>query len=441
MYQLSNNRQKLVTFIFVFSLLAPIVFSTIRKLLPSQPRFLEVAASGVVLVSFIYVLLNCKGKKHEMPRGIFIPILIWVMFQLVYISPSLLHDYHIAAIAFMTRVVPIAMVYIAFCAVTSLHTLDRLRKYTGCLAIILVPFGVRVAISGQTAVPRFLQQNEVMFILGKTARAGIPSFAGPFTTMGVLAMTFLGCTYLHMAMIKYDFQKGKSKILLFAGLISSVLLIYLSNRRGAFYAILPGFLCLLFMQKIGTVKKIFIGFCVVLFVGLGSLIEKHVEVDKNYTGVGSRSELFQQVDFSYRFNNIFMDLFIGWCNKRPFGSFVGGVGQIGKMYNTPVSQEGIVEVGGAMLVAETGILGAVLFPLICIVIWLKCFKKARKTKYFWPSFFLLLYQFFFFTLFYFKELSAFTSCTFSLLLFWAIPGVIMGLLYTDQDEMYRDKAA
>lgn len=411
-------------------LLAPTLFSVLRKLAPGQPVVMDVLPAALVGLAAVWTL----AQRRPLPRWAAVPLLIWAYFLFIYAGAAVSYNWVIGAAAVVTRILPIAMAWIAFATVRSFEDFRRVSRVVSSIAVVLLLPALVMAVAGNDVLPGVLSAIESSLEAGGATRSGVPAFSGFYSTFHVMGLTGLALFFLALSNAALaEVTKGQKRATWWAIAISAFLLVYLSTRRGALLAALIGIIGYMLTRRRVSMRLVFSG-TMILVIALiidqwGTIVGGRLE---------ERSDLALALDLSDRLINVFGIVFWRWLSEAPLlGSFLGFAGPEGtalagrNLYRRYVNY---VEVGGAQLLAETGVIGALLMPTIVATLAGLAVFNARKLKCKYAVNLLVLYQLLFFGLYYTKELSAMGTPSTHLLLFWAVPGICAALIEREKSE-------
>jgi hypothetical protein len=427
--------------VLALCLLAPAGAGFVRKLMPGQPSALEIAGVGAVLVAALWLYFH----RRRLPGWILVPLLVWGYFQLVYAALAMAQHWMVGALATLTRIVPILMAGIAYAAVRNNEEYRRVAYWLGVLAVALLPVGLMVAVFGNHVLPFFLQPIEALMRLGAAGRSGVPGVAGVFSTHNVLSMSMMAVVYACLAAAALTDAEGRNPSRWWMLATAALALVFLSTRRGAFLAALVGFgVYGIGRHRIPT-KLVVAG---IVAVAAAILIDQAAALANRWSGVSRAELLLDVLDIGHQIQfrlGLFAFVFFRWLTAEPFGTFLGFAGPEGRALSLRNElfagyESGVVEFGGAQLLLETGIIGALLMPTIVgILIWqVRRRSEGLRVR---PAINLLVtYQLVFFALYYLKELTAMTSVTMAQLFFWAVPGICAALIEREKLERRYWKA-
>ena len=409
--------------LLLICLISPVVFSVIRKILPDQPNILEPMGIFVVLIVGIFAVF----RKPRIPKFIGVPLIIWALYQAFYAVLSIFYDYRIGAAGFFVNVIPMLMVIIGYHGCRNTADLRAIGWFFGVLGVLLIPVGFYVAIWGNVNLPPLFLPNAEMIDIGQATRAGIPAFAGIFSTQDVLSMAFMASYFINLALFLgcLPGQRWKWLYLIFA--LGAFVLVLLSTRRGGLVGIVGGSVFILATGKVSWQKK-------TIFTVSGCLAILVLVYLDSYYGIVYKEGTDRvyhalNLDFWGRFKDVFLDLYLEWVDRAPFGTYLGNAGSEGIVFGSEITQHRyLVETGGAKLVAETGVIGAILMPLLLLYVHLRLFFMKTMPHIHAIIRVLFAYNFMFYVLYYFKEWTAMSGGYFSQLLFWAIPGMCYGMI-------------
>lgn len=418
----------------IICMISPLIFAIIRKIVPGQPVFLEV--SGAVVVAVAALLIIYSGTVN-FPSYLGNPLLFWVCLQVMYAVFSVFTDIRVGLAAIMTRVVPIAMAYISYGAIRDRMDLLRFSKVVCAMAIILFPLGVAGAIFDNEILPIWLRPIEKAFEEGQDIRLGVQVVSTIFSTGAVLSMSSLAIFYLSLANIVYAKQYSlKHKAIWFLSLVASLLLIYVSTRRGALLAALFGIAYYLIVINKFSVKRNLITLLLICINFIGILAIDYYTINERVSNESRMSLVVDSWVLMRRINEIFFGIFLRWLHETPFGTFLGFGGPEGPAFG--VDPGASIEVGAAQLAAEMGFIGAVLFPIILVIIGYRLYRKSRRLPVNKTIVILLLFQLTYFVLYYTKELSNMTGVTIGQLFFWGAFGVSGALIRNEKQIIIRE---
>ncbi len=415
-------------------LLAPAGAALLRKIAPGQPTFLEISGIAAVLAGGVWVLL----RRKRLPHWVLIPLLVWAYFQLVYAAFALAVDWRVGVAATVTRIAPMLMAGIAFAAIRNADDFRRAVHWVGVLAVAMVPIGLLVVAFGDDLLPLWLRPIMDLEALRRTERMGVLAVVGVFTTQSVMSMSMLAVTFLALAAAALAEAEGRApgKWWLFAA--SATALVFLSTRRGAFIAAVLGVGAYVITREKVPTKLVLGGTAA---VAAGIVAERLGSLGTRW-GVGRGDLLLDALDLTaqvpFRLYEIFGRLFIAWVLDAPFGNYLGFAGpEADALIGRARLEDNIVsvfEVGGAQLLAETGILGAILMPLIVVLLIWQMRRQSVGLRCHGAINLLVFYQALFFALYYLKEESVMTGVSMGVLTFWAVPGIAAALIVRERRE-------
>ena len=422
-----------MNFYFILCLVSPVIFSIIRKILPDQPNILEPMGIMIVLLVGVFAL----ARKPRVPKFLAIPLIIWALYQAFYSFLAVFYDYRIGAAGFFVNVLPMLMCVIAYQGTRSIIDLQWIGRIFGVLGIVILPVGFYVAIWGNVNLPPLFLPNAEMIEIGKATRAGIPAYAGIFSTQDVLSMAFMAAYFVNLAVFmgKERGERGKTIYLIFA--LVAFILVLLSTRRGGVVGVVGGSLFILITGRISWQRKL-------IFMTTGCLTLLVLVFLDSYYGVVYREATDRvyhalNLDFWGRFKIVFWDLYVEWVERAPFGTYLGNAGSEGIVFRSDITlRRLLVETGGAKLVAEMGVIASLLMPALLLYMHLKIFFMKTTPGIHTVVRVLFAYNFMFYVLYYFKEWTAMSGGYFSQFLFWAIPGMCYALIERErQNRMNR----
>jgi hypothetical protein len=242
----------------------------------------------------------------------------------------------------------------------------------------------------------------------------------------------LGMMFLFITGI-YAFKK-RMRLVHWAFTVSAFTLIYLSTQRGAFYAALSGFL-VFFLRQQGRrrVQTITVFILVIATVFVTDNLSRPEKQDIFKT----RSGLMTGIgDIGARFNIVFLWLAVQWAKEKPFGSFLGFAGPEGATFPSPALPKPNfeVETGAALLIADTGIAGAILFPFVVFRVVRRILKKSKGLECRGIIVMLVTFMIAYFVIYYVKVQGAMNSLNIAQLIFWATPGICARLIIDEKER-------
>ena len=413
-------------------LVAPAVAALLRKVMPGQPSSFEILGVFAVLWGGVWVF----RQKRRPPAWLLTTLLIWAYFQLFYAALAIGEDWRIAVVATLVRIAPMLMAPIAFAAVHGVEDLRRASIPAAIVAVAMLPVGIAVAFFGNDALPVFLQPIQELLELGRGKRAGVPGVSGVFSTFAIMAMSMLAVFYLCLTNIALAEEQGRKTTNWWLLATCALILIYLSTRRGAFMAALIGLAVYAVYRRRLPLRLIIPAAAAVLIV---LSIEAYGAFS---TWSAGRTELlfraFSSQQIAVRVFGILVPLLWMWIRLTPWGTYLGFAGPEGGAFASPETVSrfatDIVEVGGAQLLAETGLIGLFLMPAVVVLIMWRLLRASRGLFCRRAVILLVTFQATFFALYYLKELTSMTGVSMAQLFFWASSGIAAALIDREQRE-------
>jgi hypothetical protein len=411
------------------ALAAPLLFAIARKLTPGQPVYWD--ALGCVVFSVVGAV-SLYYSRHTVNSTISCVIWIWLLFQFLYALPGVVAVPYFPLFAFTIQAGPMLMIYAGYRGVRCVEDLDRISFAGSLLAIALLPAGFLVLCGKSDYLPAVLRANDTLIEQSGDLRAGIPAFAGPFSTQAVASLTFLSIAILIGASILARTSRNTHwrSPLLWTGFASCGALIYVSTRRGALLVYGITTIGMVLSLRHNRVRAIIM---LVLIAMLGAIMVRIGDSGSLNTGaeIGNRSELAKELDLGSRFGDVFLAFVRDWIGRSPFGSYLGNYSQAGNWCHTDIyyNSWAYVEVGAAELVAELGIAGLLLMPFVLLVIYRKIWVMTKGNVNAPCIRLMLVGAAGLFILYYCKEASAFTAGYIHYGLFWCIPGFCLGIVH------------
>ncbi|HLP67763.1 MAG TPA: hypothetical protein VK181_09615, partial [Rhizobium sp.] len=308
-------------------------------------------------------------------------------------------------------------VWIGFRAAESRRSFELLADTLAVFLITLVPFAIAGAILGSDRLPAVLQTVELYAEFGGGTRArDLSAFAGPTASAGVMAGIAMGGFFLSLGRVLSGDRRGH--VLNLAGLVAAMLLLVFCGKRGPL--ILSIAFGLLMMMAVKRAKR---GALIVLIVAGTAMIGVKA-VDRMRTGAGYESSYGEHagdLDIENRFYNIFWGTVTAWAEAAPVGSYLGNWGAEWRAFN---GLKGVVvETGAALLIAETGILGALIFPFVIGICVISAYRASKSIHARPIVLCLLCFEVAVAAQFYFQVYGIMMGGGFTPLLFWTSFGI------------------
>lgn len=411
--------------IFVI-LMVPVIGDLIRKFLPGQPNWL-VAGFGTFTMLLVFFWLLKRPSRLKIPGTFAKSLSLWFIFGCAYAIPGAFVDWRILPVTFFFRLLPMFLALFAYRVITSPNDFTFLARFASFIPIILMPIGIISLIAGNEALPDFLQPTEQIRDQGRDFRVGFSMCSTIFSTAPIMANSMSALFFLILAsyFMPDKYHKKYDKKLFLLAIIGSLILTFASTRRGDFLLLLSGLTYSLYLGKKMRVQ-IFVA-AIALFIVL-ALLDNQSSAKKEFIYEKRSQFMFSNLEeMNERINGIFIGSMIDWMNERPFGHYLGWAGREAELFAPGSANYRSVETGGAQLIAETGIIGAILMPLSLIIAWVKIWKKSNKNEYKNSIRILVLGAIGLYILFYCKAISALSSLYLAQMFFWMVPGIALAL--------------
>jgi len=342
------------------------------------------------------------------------------------------------------------MAIIAYKYIRNEKDLQNAVIVSAILVMIMLPFGVYASIFGNSGLPRIFAPLDIITTINRDERMGISSYAGVFSSQWLLSISCLGILYLILT--QFFVGKKTMKQIVWLGVVSasSLAIIYFSTRRGAFLAGLAGIAFVFFKSffplKQKTTKKmriyILIGTvaAVAIMYFLAKNIDKYTPKEDTNRKQYSRSEWVfseKEISVSDRLKRFFIPITLQWIEFTPMGNYLGYGGPEIRAFKILGYREflGYVEVGAAQLVAEMGIAGVLIMPLLIIMTIMRICRLAKKSRYKNAIYVQMLFMAIVFTLYYTKESLMLVNVSVGNFYFWAVPGICAAMLKMEKDSL------
>ena len=411
-------------------ILAPAAAGLLRKFWPGQPVFIETLPIAAILMGFLWAL----PRARDFPSYIALPLAIWFGIQGIYTIPALMEHPVLGVASFMVRTIPLMMPIIAFAAIRSIKDLHSVALTLGVISLFALPVGLFAGIWGEDGLPYWLRSIETFSFGGSARRAGLPALSFIFSTPAVLSTTVGANAFLALAAIRSQELSPTWRRVLWIIAIGSLLLLFLSTRRGMFLVGVVGFLSLFWgnrtKSKLNAKTIVYAVLALIVFLLINSL----GEIEDNFHT--SRLDFVISIDLWSRFNDIFLEFWLFWFRESPFGNYLGFAGPEANALGirTHEAISGNVEVGAAQLMAEMGILGSLGLPLIIVGMGLALYGRARGTSVEGTVLTLVAFMGAIFALYYLKEISILLGLWVGTLTFWSTPGICAALILREQQK-------
>jgi len=397
--------------LFLLAMSSPILFSLLRKFVPGQSAGVEAAANIVVLAVFLYMI-----PRLRFPRPLGGALLLLFLFQFAYALPALYESPVFGVSVLVTRFAPMMLFPIAYSVALSVSDLKRYGRALQYVSFVLLCGGVYFLLYGRASLPFIFQPIQTIFDAGRLTRSGIPVYVGCFATRWIFSWFLLAVFFLFLALASDKNATQRARLIWLVSAASVLFMTYLSTRRAVFYMCSIGLLYYFIGAKFATWLRV---------AGLISALAVLVLV--NQFGPEARGSYDSSVDYvadvdmNSRMDNVFWRHTDHALDHRPWGKFLGSNGPESKVLRGGMDFP--VEVGSAMLIAETGLVGNVLFVCVEVVVFLTIWRRAAMH----PNTVMVrmfgLFVFLYSALFYTKEYSALANVCFGQFAYWGYTGI------------------
>ena len=402
-------------------LCAPLVLSAWRKLMPGMPAQYEALEFALVLLLFIYSSLLHRGSRPLHPLSIFAIVCLIACYAFS-LFVSFQYGAKFVAVTFITRMVPLLLIFVATKPVNIEYVLHRVVIFYLLGAAIMIPFGIYGNIAGYNALPTLMAPSEKFIEMYKTNRGGTNVYFGVFYSNVVASWTCFTFGVLCLFMIEKFIEKQHpipKRYLV--GYAMALIMCLLCTKRLPIFALLgtgifTGFRLMGSLKNIPTlllqVFILFLAFCLIYLIG-----SDKEELD-SVSMIESWSLLLGEAMDGYTFQIIKMTQSIvkGVLNNSflPFG--LGVAGPEGRYL---LSSHKAVESGMPLLITEMGLVLATI-SIISFVFFILLYTLLWRSPY-RP---LLLYVFVIIISFLFKEIDVLCGPYFQIILFWYCVGFL-----------------
>lgn len=405
------------------SLLSPLLFSMVRKVLPGQPTWVEIAPLMLIFLLFIFSR-NILSAPRSIKRSLFVIILIYI----ILIVPSILIDYRIGVASFFTRIVPIFLVFIFYKYIKNIHQVNNISRVFSWISVLLLPIAILGILFGNSFLYEIFSPINSVVLGGRELRHGYSSISTIFTTHWTMAWSMVGIIGLLGFSLTTFRHSIRGKILIHIGLILSVILLFLTMRRGA---LAVGILCLsyIYLNNFNIKRLLLLLMMFFLLALMISLLDVNVVSNSNLSMSGAilRTE---DVSLYHRFYLIFWQTYIYWMELYPFGSFLGAAGAEGRAFGYDLGKvhDFAIEVGGAQMIIEIGFFPHLLLLTSLFFILYVQYRYSKGTAVAVGVRILLLMQAGMMFMWFFKSTLVLTNPHFGHLFFWSSIGISMAAI-------------
>jgi hypothetical protein len=216
-------------------------------------------------------------------------------------------------------------------------------------------------------------------------------------------------------------------------------LTYVTTQRAAFYLGLAGIFVHFMIQK-GTKKFRVVSTFFILIAAI-IVTDHYTQKQALYSTYKQRSELMTDMNLNSRFNIIFIELVLYWMKKTPMGMFLGYSGTESAAFpSSSIPRPDVaVETGAAVAVADTGIIGFLLYFGVVLTISLRILKQAKSGENQNTVYLLMTYFIGFFVIYFMKAYVVMGALSLAQLVFWAVPGICVKLIFLQKQAKLDSK--
>ena len=424
--------------ILCICLLSPIFFSMLRKITPGQPAWVELISSVIVIFAYSYA----TRSRIKTPKSIHYPLLVIIGIFSFFSILSIFYDPRIGAAAILTRIAPIFLVYVFYKLIISKLQIINIALLFSWICIILTPIAITGFISGNDSLFTIFSPINSVLENERNLRYGYLSISTVYTTPWVMSWSIVGITgILGFSLLSFHGDLPlKRRILIHLGLILSIVLIFLTLRRGA---LAVGVFCVIvtYFHLINFKRFWLLLLTLILLVAALGVWNIQGRFDDFFLMLDTIITA-NDVNLNHRFNLIFWNFFTFWMENYTLGSFLGAAGPEGRAFGFSLHGADwmAIEVGGAQLVAEIGLIPMVVVIISILFTMFAQYYNTRKAKIKGSIRVLLAMQFGIFFMYFFKEMLIFTNIHMGSYIFWSSVGIVMAqariykLSITYQDE-------
>lgn len=388
-----------------------------RKYVPGQPSWVEVLPSLAVIAVYVSLRNPARGA----PSWFLGPLKLLVCFQLVYALLGVNENWKVSGIAVFTRLAPMLLVVVAYRAGKDPDCVRTNAKVLAYIVLAQVPGAVLTLLGQASRLPSAFLPIYSVIESGKASREGVVAYSGLFSTPWLAGTGVLACVYACLQGVQVEVSRLKRQ-LYWWGAASGLILLYVSTRRGALVMGAMAFVVPLLAGRRRAVRHL------AMLAVLAILAFYLLSSEAAPTGPGSyqsRMQFIEDVSATERITDVFLPIVEHWAEDRPWGSYLGCYGPEAVPLLGSWRDRGLypIEVGAALLIAETGIFGAALYVALLASIWIGGWLARDKKQNRSLAMLLLGYQLCYFTLFFSKESLALSNVSLGQFMFWITLGL------------------
>ena len=332
-------------------LLSPLLFSMVRKILPGQSSWVEIVPLMCIFLLFIF----SRNILSARPRSIRRPLIAIILIYIIFIIFSILIDYRIGIASFFTRIVPMFLVFIFYRYIINIYQINSISKVFSWISLLLLPIAILGILFGNSFLYEIFSPIDSVVLGGRELRHGYFSISTVFTTHWTMAWSMVGIIGLLGFSLIIFRHSLYEKVLINIGLISSLILLFLTMRRGA---LAVGVLCFayVYLNNFNFKRALLLLTISSLLIVVIFLLDSSVVSNSKISMSGAILRV-EDVSLYQRFYLIFWNIYMYWMELYPFGSFLGAAGVEGRAFGYILTDiyNKAVEVGGAQMVIEIGI--------------------------------------------------------------------------------------
>lgn len=406
--------------LMAIALIGPAAAGVLRKLIPTQPVQIEALPIALVLFLIFFGLVKIGKNRVGMAYGL---IVSWIALVSIYAVPAFAVDGMLGTQALLLGA-GTPMLGLAFLAFHRPGDSVRLVKAAKLFVFVIAlqfPVGLVMLVLGNDALPAVFRANAIEMLAGKEFRIGQATLAGYFTTAPVNSIASL-CAFGFASALVLRATRPKELLVQIAAALMILGVIWMTARRGALFSgLFIGFVLLAIEIRIHRGRLIFGLFAASPFVMFLLLF---IWDRINDIIFGDRMVLLTegQLDLGERMNSVFLKFVYAWIELAPFGNFTGYASGVGKAFDVR-DLSLAAEVGAAMIVAETGVVGLLLFIIVFICLQFEMIRRVARSRQYWCSPLIALHLVLF-VLFFFKENSVLFPGLIGSLCYWSLPGLL-----------------
>lgn len=419
-----------LTLVFFF----PAFTDIIRKILPGQPNSITPLTSTLFVLLTYFITRKRIGKK--IPSLLIPPLLIWWILLAIYSTIALLYSYKVGIASATLRFTPLLVPIIAFKQIDNIKQLEGIMAWVILLICLLLPISIISIIDGNSSLPQIFQPIDMVKDIRADQRGGFDICSGIFSTGAIMAFSILSFYFL---LLSLALRKGSNQKLYLITALLSLIIMYSTVRRSTLYFAIIGLAIYIYLLKKKGFKFLILFITIFFTLFLFSSEIKDNQRNNSKRGFISRLTIVVEGldDIDNRTSHVFLEILNYWINEKPLGTYLGYAGNEAYFDNVPRSSDlNAIETGAAQIVAETGILGLVIYVFSFIWLWKNILKHSRKCYYRDTIKMIMVGNTLILLLYLMQMVSIQFGMYIPQIIFWANPGIAWALIKSDQHRTH-----